>query len=133
MPEKTPTEKTVRVYNRSRRSFIHGPHSAPAASFADVPESVAQNWMKLFPNDVVEAGIAQKELGGAQAELAETKVKLATAEARIKELDKILASKTTDPKGEKAKAELAQAQARIAQLETDLEKATAPAPASDQV
>lgn len=132
MPEKTPTEKTVRVYNRGRRSFIHGPHTIAGAAFAEVPESVAQNWMKLFPNDVVEAGVAQKELGGVQVELVETKAKLAKAEARIAELDKVLASKTTDPKGEKAKAELAEAKARIAQLEADLEKATAPAP-SEQV
>lgn len=135
MPE-TPKEKIVRIYNRGQRSFIHGEHKSIGASFAEVPESVALNWMKLFPNDVVEAGVAQKELGGLGAELVETKAKLAKAESRIKELDAILSRKTTDPKGEKARQELADAQKRIAELEEQLEKATAPAPApapADQV
>lgn len=138
MPE-TPKEKTVRVYNRGQRSFIHGDHKIVGASFAEVPESVALNWMKLFPNDVIEAGVAQKELGGVTVELVETKAKLAKAESRIKELDSILSKKTTDPKGEKARQELADAQKRIAELEEQLlEKATAPTPptapaAADQV
>ncbi len=135
MPE-TP-EKTVRVYNRGRRTFLHGAHKVAGASFADVPESVARLWLKSFPNDVVEAGVAQKELGGLGAELAETKTKLAKAEARIVELDKVLATKTTDPKGEKARQALVEAQKRIAELEDQLlEKATAPdakSAAADQV
>lgn len=86
MKDQTPApkqEKTVRVYNRGSRSFIHGEHKIVGASFAEVPESVAKNWMKLFPNDVIEAGVAQKELGGLGAELAEVRAQLAATTTEL--------------------------------------------------
>ncbi len=115
---KTPTasepagEPTVRVYNRStRQTFDHGPGCILApSSFIDVPESVAKNWFRLFPDTVIEAGVAQKELGGLSTELTETRLKLAAAEKRIAELE----AGGADPKAKK----------RIAELETALKKAT---------
>ena len=86
MKDQTPApkqEKIVRVYNRGSRSFIHGEHKIVGASFAEVPESIAQNWMKLFPNDVIEAGIAQKELGGLGAELAEVRAQLTSTTTEL--------------------------------------------------
>lgn len=123
-------EKLVRVYNRGQRSFLHAEHKLHGGAFAEVPRAVAENWLKMFPNDVIEAAVAQKELGGLGAELAETKTRLESAEDRIKKLDAILATKTSDPKGEKARADLTKALERITELENQLlEKQTAPAPA----
>jgi len=104
----------IRVYNRfKQRTLIHGDHKAPPNAFATVPADVAKVWMKMYPEDVVEAGVAQKELGGLGAELAEVKAKLAKAEAA-------LAAVKTDPKGVKA---LEVANARIADLEKKLSQA----------
>ena len=78
----------VRVYNRSTRQTIeHAPHKASPSSFVNVPQDVADRWMRLFPGIIVEAGIAQKELGGVTAELAEARKALAAANARLQELD----------------------------------------------
>lgn len=80
--------KEIRIYNRfKQRTLIHGDYRSPPNAFATVPEDVAKTWMKLFPDDIVEAGIAQKELGGLGAELAETRAKLAAAEAKLKALE----------------------------------------------
>jgi phage terminase Nu1 subunit (DNA packaging protein) len=80
--EKAPV--TVRIYNRfKQRTLVHGEHRSPPNAFATVPEDVAKNWMAMFPEDIVEAGVAQKELGGMGAELAEAKAKLAAAEAQL--------------------------------------------------
>ncbi|MDE3073907.1 MAG: hypothetical protein KGJ86_00635 [Chloroflexota bacterium] len=76
--------KTSRVYNRREAWIIHGPHRLPPRSFLDVPTEVAQLWFSHFPNDVVEAGVAQKELNGVQAENAELREKLAALEAKLK-------------------------------------------------
>lgn len=111
-----PAEKSVRVYNRSpRRSFLHEPFRLAPSSFLEVPASVAKNWITMFPGDVVEAGTAQRELSGLGAELAETKAKLASAEAQ-------LANLKTDPKGDKARADLEAANSRIKELEKQLAK-----------
>ncbi len=83
----------LRVYNRfEQRTLIHGKHRSAPNAFATVPEDVAKNWMAMFPDDIVEAGVAQKELGGAHAELAETKAKLAAAEA----LARVISSPTAE-------------------------------------
>ena len=83
-----PTEPMVRVYNKfATRTLIHTPYRSAPASFATVPESVAKLWMERYPDDIVDAGIAQRELGGAAAELAETRTKLVAAEARVKVLE----------------------------------------------
>ena len=82
----------VRLYNRSVRQTIeHKPHRAPPSSFVNVPEDVAERWLRLFPETIVEAGVAQREIGGLGAELAAEKArtadlvaKLAAAEARLK-------------------------------------------------
>lgn len=80
MADKTPN--TVRVYNRSAsRSFIHGKVVLAPSSFVNVPEDVAKIWLDGWPNEVVEAGVAQKELGGVQAELAAAKARIAELEA----------------------------------------------------
>ena len=84
----------IRIYNRSTRQTLqHGNIQAPPSAFVTVPSDVAKNWMRLFPDIIIEAGIAQKEIGGATAELAleraehaKTKEKVARLEARIAEL-----------------------------------------------
>jgi hypothetical protein len=80
-------ETTVRVYNRSARTFMHGAFSAVPRAFATVSASVAKLWMERYPDDIVEAGVAQKELNGAQVELGEVKAQLKAANARIAELE----------------------------------------------
>ena len=83
-----PAEKMVRVYNKFRvRTLIHASYRAAPSTFVTVPESVAKLWMEMYPDDIVEAGVAQKELSGLSAELAETKTKLVAAEARVKALE----------------------------------------------
>ena len=94
MAEKTPN--TVRVYNRSTsRSFIHGKVVLAPSSFANVSEDVSKIWLEGWPNEIVEAGVAQKELGGVQAELA-------AAKARIAELEAASAAGTAKPKNKTA-------------------------------
>lgn len=82
----TPAEPIIRVYNRSRRMFTHGEYRLAGGTFAEVPESIAKNWQKMFENDVVEAGIAQRELGGLGAELAAAKTRIAELEAELAKL-----------------------------------------------
>lgn len=82
----TPAERIVRVYNRSKRMFTHGEYRLAGNTFAEVPESVSQNWMKMFENDVVEAGVAQRELGGLGAELAAAKTRIVELEAELAKL-----------------------------------------------
>ena len=75
-------EASVRVYNKSPyRSFIHAKHTLAPSSFLAVPASVAKVWLDGWPNEVVEAGVAQKELGGITAELAAAKARIAELEA----------------------------------------------------
>jgi len=76
------TPSPVRVYNRSTsRSYIHDKLVLAPSSFLFVPADVAKVWLEGWPNDVVEAGVAQKELGGVQAELAAAKARIAELEA----------------------------------------------------
>lgn len=79
------TPKTLRVYNRSDRSFIHAGHRLAPRTFLDVPVEVAALWLKMFENDVVEAGVAQKELNGLASENAELKSRIAELEAKLKD------------------------------------------------
>ena len=83
-----PAEEMVRVYNKfTSRTLIHTPYRSAPSSFATVPASVAKLWMERFPDDIVDAGVAQKEMNGVAAELAETRTKLAASEARVKALE----------------------------------------------
>jgi len=79
---------TVRVYNRSGRTFIHGKHLVSGNTFTDLPEDVATLLLEGYPSDIVESGVASRELNGAAIALAEANTKLAAAEARIAELEK---------------------------------------------
>lgn len=82
-----PIDEMVRVYNKSpQQTFQHPPYNAAPSSFVTVPRSVADRWFRLFPDIVVEAGVAQKELGGVQAELTEQKAKVAALEAELAKL-----------------------------------------------
>ena len=74
---------TVRVYNRSERTFIHDSYRLAARSFADLPADVADLWTSDYPNDVVEAGVAQRELNGPALENAELKARVAELEAKL--------------------------------------------------
>lgn len=74
----------TRVYNRSGRSFIHDKFIAAPHTFTDVPAEVADLWLKDYPKDIIESATAQRELGGAQAELAEAKNRIAELEAALK-------------------------------------------------
>ena len=93
-----PAEEMVRVYNKfTSRTLIHTPYRSAPASFATVPASVAKLWMERFPDDIVDAGVAQKEMNGVAAELAETRTKLAASEARVKVLEAQLEKKGLKP------------------------------------
>ena len=97
-PVPAPVEQSLRVYNKSPyRSFIHGAFTLAPSSFLSVPESVAKIWLEGYADTVVEAGVAQKELGGLTSELA-------AAKARIAELEAAAAAKApaTKPKGKTA-------------------------------
>ena len=84
-PQSQPVaDPETRIYNRSpRRTFIHGKFRAAPSAFVTVPESVAKRWLELFPEDVVEAAVAQKQLGGVAAELAAVRAELEQARAEI--------------------------------------------------
>lgn len=84
VPASPATPKTCRVYNRSDRSFLHDGHRLAPRAFLDVPVAVAELWLKMFENDVVEAGVAQKELNGLASENAELKARIAELEAKLK-------------------------------------------------
>lgn len=80
-------EALVRVYNKSaQQTFTHAPYVLPPSSFLNVPVSVAERWYRLFRDIVVEAGVAQKELGGVQAELNAERAKVAALQAELEKL-----------------------------------------------
>ncbi len=83
----------VSIYNRSDRSFIHGKFIVSPRTFSDVPAEVSALLIKNYPADIVERGVAVKELNGVHAELAEVRTQLAAAEARVKELEAAAAPK----------------------------------------
>lgn len=72
----------VRVYNRSRRAFIHGKHNI-GPGFHEIPTDVAERLLKDYPLDLVEAAIAHKELGGLGAVVAEQKEEIAKLKAEL--------------------------------------------------
>lgn len=80
-------EPLVRVYNKRGHTLIHGKHRAVAQAFSTVPKTVAELWMKQFPDGVVEASEAQKEINGAAAEASELREKLAAALKQIAALE----------------------------------------------
>lgn len=95
-PKSAPSEKTVRLYNRfESRELIHGAHRAPPAQFTEVPESVANTWKRLFPDHIVDAGTAQKEIGGLQAQISEKDAQIAELQ---KQLAALKAGKGNSPK-----------------------------------
>ena len=114
-------EPLVRVYNRSARSHTWLKWVVIPRGFSSIPKSVAESLQSRYPEEIVEAGVAQKELNGATAELAETKELLAKAAARIAELEAKAA-------GKGGASILKEKDARIAELESQLEQLTAPAP-----
>jgi hypothetical protein len=84
----------VRVYNKSpQRSFLHDKLVLAPNSFLTVPAAVANLWLSGYPDTVVEAGVAQKELGGLTSELSAAKARIAELEAAA---EKKKPSKKTD-------------------------------------
>ena len=84
----------VRVYNKSpQRSFLHDKLVLAPNSFLTVPAAVANIWLSGYPDTVVEAGVAQKELGGLTSELSAAKARIAELEAAA---EKKKPSKKTD-------------------------------------
>lgn len=124
----------TRVYNKTGRTFMHGTFRAPPNSFANVPESLADFWIETFKDQIVEAGTAQRELGGANARVVEVQAKLDEANKKISVLE-------ATPKNDRASAQLNALQAelngaketikgleaQVFDLTDQLEKATAPA------
>lgn len=101
MSEITPV-KLVRVYNRSnQRTLTHEyegtKYTAPPSAMTEVPEFVAKLWLKMFPEQIIDGGTAQRELGGAQAALNEAKLKLAEQEKELAALREQLAKKSGKP------------------------------------
>ena len=121
MPETTP-EPLIRIYNKRAHSIDGGPNAKVGpASFATVPESVAKAWMKQWPEGVVTAADAQRQVTGATAEANEAKAKLAEAEKRIADLESKLGKPNSKRVTELENA-LADAQAKISELEEKLTK-----------
>jgi BMFP domain-containing protein YqiC len=89
---------TVRIYNKSRRSFLHGEHKAPANAFSEVPRKIADLWIEQFPNDVVLASDAQKEINGMATELEAARAELKTARTTISTLEARIAELESSPK-----------------------------------
>lgn len=83
MADKTPQAKLVRVYNRSRRSFIHDKWTVAPATYSEIPEDVAELLIKSYPLDVLEAATAQKELGGLAAVVAEKNAEIEKLKAEL--------------------------------------------------
>lgn len=93
MAEKTPEITTVRVYNRSRRAFIHGKHNV-GPGFHDLPPDVATLLLKSYPSDLVEAAVAHKELGGLGAVVTEQKAEIEKLKAELEALKASKGKKT---------------------------------------
>lgn len=76
--------KMVRLYSKfTTRTLLHHPYKLSPQSFADVAVVIAEQWKKMFPEDVLDAGVAQKELGGTAALLAEANGKIAALEKEL--------------------------------------------------
>lgn len=67
----------VRVYNKTPRTFIHGKYRAPAGSFGLVPQVLADFWTGTLVDQVIEAAVATRELGGANARIADLQGQIA--------------------------------------------------------
>jgi hypothetical protein len=79
----SPESTDIRVYNRSsRRSFTHGKYVLAPSSFLTVPEELGKAWLEGYPKEIVDAGVAQAEIGGAQAEIAKLRETVAELEAK---------------------------------------------------
>lgn len=97
MPE-APTEPTVRIYNRNTtRSFICDKIIVAPSTFTDLPATLAKRLLANYPADLVEGGVAQQELQGAQAENAALKARIAELEAQAAGKGKKSAGKTATP------------------------------------
>jgi hypothetical protein len=115
----TETNPLIRIYNRSARTYIHGKHKAVPAAFSEVPKNIADLWTKSFPDEIVEAATAQKELGGANAVIAELKAKLAESEKK-------LSAAIAVPKNDKAAARIAELEGALAKANAEIEQLTSP-------
>jgi hypothetical protein len=124
----------ARVFNKSTRTFMHHGFKAMPNTFVKVPPQLAEFWMDRYPELIVEAGQAVKELGGANARIAEIQAKLDEANRKIA----LLEATPKDQRQQKALLDLTQqladAGVKIKKLTEDneelvaqLEKATAPA------
>jgi hypothetical protein len=112
----------VRVYNKTGRTFVYGKYRVAPNSFGDAPASVAEFWLKTFPDQVIGNEIAARELGGATARLAE-------AHAKIKALETENAALKAVPMGDRAQTQVNQLLARVKELEAEVETLTAPSEA----
>ena len=111
-----PAIKTVRIFNRASKLYTHRhegvDYHAHPSTFADVPQGVADKWMQMFPEDIVEAAVAQKEINGSAAEAAGLREKVAELETELK--------KSTSKRVSDLQADLDTANAKIAELEEKL-------------
>jgi hypothetical protein len=116
----------VRVYNRSNSSTISHveggkTYRAAPSAMSEVPEHVAKLWKDSYPKQIIDAGVAQKEIGGVHAELQEVKAALAASEKRVAELSSS-PSKNDSAAVKEMKAKLTEAQDQVAALQLQAEE-----------
>lgn len=127
-------KKLVRLYNKGEGALKHDirledgtviGYEIKGQSFERVPKTVADLWLRDFPDRIVTDDEAQKLVAGANAEADKLREELAKANLAL-----AAARSKSDPKGELARVQkaLEEANEKNASLQADLEKATAPAP-----
>jgi hypothetical protein len=94
-PTKTEEVKLVRIYNRSRRAFIHGKFNV-GPGFHEIPTDVAALLLKSYPMEIIEAAVAHKELGGLGAVVSEQKAEIEKLKAELEALKAPKTGKASD-------------------------------------
>lgn len=89
----------MKIYNKGRRIFQHDEFSINPATFKEIPDEIAEMWLKDYPAELVAADDHRKAIAGAAValaakdeELAAVKASDAEKEAKIKALEEQLAN-----------------------------------------
>lgn len=90
----------MNLYNKGGRTINPNTNQAiPPGKWKDVPDEEAKKLLRMFPRDLtaVDPGAPSSEQIAAEKENAELKAKLAAAEAKIANLEKLVAASVPDP------------------------------------
>ena len=130
-------EGLVRVYNKTSRTFIHGKYRAPAGSFGLVPAVLAAFWVGTRDNEIIDAAVASKELGGANARIADLQGQIAALTKENADLKALPRDARTQKSLNELNTQVSTLTALVAEKDREIadlsDKLTAPKPGADRI